>query len=511
RASLQRRGLTVHCVPNVEHARERLKTSGIDAILLDLSLPDSTGINTVNEIRSVAKRIPIVVFTAESDQSLALDAVKHGAQDFIIKGVASDDSLVRCLEYAHERYKIETALWKEQERLKAIIENSQDAFISMDSKWRITDWNYQAERIFGYTKSESLGQSLGLIYPRYLQRRYLRNIEEYFASDSSSITRTSSELLAIHRDGRELHIEFTIFKIRGDSDYTFCAFARDITERKRLSEEMEHVVQERTAKLTQSNEALREFAKVASHDLQEPLRAVQGFANLLAENTKGKLEKDSEEFIEYILDGTQRMQQLIRSVLVHSQINSDSSDQHATNCNLVIEEVMANLKDSIVQTETMLDVDKLPEVAVEYTQLVQLFQNLISNAMKYRGPEAPHIRISAEQSANQWLFSVRDNGLGIDPQYSGKIFDMFARIHGKVKYPGTGMGLAICKRIVTAHGGSIWVESQLGQGSIFMFTLPATTKIRSIRMKEGIDILLVEDNGSPAHLHVKILIKFYIL
>jgi PAS domain S-box-containing protein len=500
RIALQERGAEVHCATALEPALECLLKLKIDVVLLDLALPDSPGIETFYQIRGKAPGIPIIIFTEQDDQNLALEAVKHGAQDYVLKNVVGDDSLFRCLQYAIERSRVELALRKSEERLRVILENSHDAFISMDSKWRITDWNTQAEKTFGWQKEEALGQSIASIIPHHLRKQYLHGLEEYFSKNSEEILKITNESFAVHSDGHEFPAEIGIFRIMEDSDYLFCAFVRDITARKKSNEELERLIEERSEKLMQSNEELRQFAKIASHDLQEPLRAVQGFANLLAESTKGKLEKDPSDFIDYILDGTQRMQDLIRSVLTHSQINSSDFGDYSTNCNSVIEEVLSNLNTSIQETEAYLEVDKLPQVAVERSQVVQLFQNLISNALKYRGSKTPEIYLKAEKSVDKWLFSVRDNSIGIDPKYSEKIFDMFARLHGKTSYPGSGMGLAICKKIVTSHGGDIWVESELGHGSIFLFTLPSVRKLRRKKMKDQIEILLVEDTPSDIRL-----------
>jgi Bacteriophytochrome (light-regulated signal transduction histidine kinase) len=302
-------------------------------------------------------------------------------------------------------------------------------------------------------------------------------VEKRFEKGDNTVLRATYELQAIHKEGKQFPIEFVVFKIKEDLDYLFCAFVRDISEHKRMNEELERIVGERTERLTQSNEELKQFAKIASHDLQEPLRAVQGFANLLKETTEGKLDDEAQEFIAFILDGTQRMQNLIQAVLTHSSIIKTEGTSYETKCNDVIEDVLTNLSALIKETEAGFDIDSLPEVAVERSHLVQLFQNLISNALKYRNKtRPPHIEIKVDSSGDYWLFSVRDNGIGMDPRYTEKVFDMFARLHGKNEYSGTGMGLAICKRIVTSHGGSISVESQPGEGSIFLFTLPAVTK-----------------------------------
>ncbi|HEY9775345.1 MAG TPA: ATP-binding protein [Planktothrix sp.] len=475
RISLQRRGLQVFCATTLQEALTHLKEPKFDVILLDLSLPDSNGIETFYGIRNVAVGVPTVVFTGLDDQEVAIEALKNGAQDYLIKGVAGDDSVVRCLRYAIERNKVEVALRQSEKRLRVILENSYDAFISMDSKWRIKDWNAQAERTFGWTRAQVLGRSLALIVPHHLRKQYSRDVEDYFDKNQDKIWRMTNEIMACHHDGHEFPIEIGIFRIIEDNDYMYCAFVRDISERKHMNELLERRVQERTTELTQSVGELEQFAKIASHDLQEPLRAVQGFANLLSESTSGKLGEDEQEFIAFILDGTERMQSLIQSVLLHSSIKKEEKDV-STACNSVIEEVLANLDASIKDNGATLEIDSLPEVAVERSQLVQLFQNLFSNAIKYRGPQPPRLWVRAERSVNEWLFFVRDNGIGIEPQYAEKIFDMFARLHGKTQYSGTGMGLAICKKIVNSHGGNIWVESEPGQGCIFLFTLPAVVQ-----------------------------------
>ena len=505
RSKLELRGVSVVTATTLADALVVLQEPGIDVILLDLSLPDSSGVDTFYRIRAAAPDIPAVVLTGIDDQGVAMMALKKGAQDYLVKGQASDDSVYRCLGYAIERNNVELALIRSEKRMRIIVENTYDAFISMDSHWRITDWNAQAERTFGWKRNEALGRPLSVIIPQHLRRQYTREVSNLFkTNEEDEFSRMTNELMCLHKDGHEFPIEMGIFRVKVDNGCMYCAFGRDITERRQLNEELERRVQLRTTELTRSNEELRQFAKIASHDLQEPLRAVQGFVNLLVESTKGQLSKDCEEFVEYILDGTQRMQQLIQSVLSHSSITNQEYDPHSapsTDVDGVIEEVLANLHASIKENNATLEVDNLPEVAVDRSQLIQLFQNLISNAIKYRGEVDPQIFITAERTVDEWLFSVRDNGIGIDSKYADRIFDMFARLHGKTKYKGTGMGLAICKKIVALHGGRIWVESELGQGCIFLFTLPAARRPpRRAAMDNNIDILLVEDTPSDVRL-----------
>lgn len=504
-AKMQTYGFDVLQAATVEEALFALATAKVDAILLNLpGVPEGLGVESFYRIKTAAAGIPIVVFTSEQGHEVALRFVKDGAQDCLIKGVAGDDSIARCLQYAVERNQVKMDLRNGEERLKVIVENLYDAFISLDATRLITDWNVQAEKTFGWGKTEALGQHLSFIIPQHLRRQYLRDIEEFFANQDGNLLKVTKDLIANHKNGREFPIELTIFRVKEDDHYIFCAFVRNISAQKRSSHALEKLVQERTRKLMMINEELHQFAKIAAHDLQEPLRTIQGFAKLLDENCRDKLDSDGKEFIEYILDGVKRMQTLIQAVLAHSQIPTDSTPLSITDCNSIFEEAMRNLSASLAETSASVEVGPLPMVAVERNQVVQLFQNLLSNSIKYHSEEPLQISIKAEACAKEWLFSFADNGIGIDPKYSKEIFDMFSRLNGKVKYPGTGVGLAICKKIVTTHGGNIWVDSNLGQGSVFLFTLPAVkenkNKNRNANMKSEIEILLVEDTPSDVRL-----------
>lgn len=288
------RGLKVQTATSLEETYARITAGTFDAIFLDLSLSDSHGIETYNRVRAVAPGVPIIVSTDIDEEELALIAIEGGAQGHVLKSSASCEAIHRRIEFAIEEAKVGQALLKSEKRLRIILENSYDAFIAADENWHITDWNPQAETTFGWTKQEVLGKPLSTIVPKHFRKQYAQTVEKRFDKQSRSVLRANYELQAIDKDGRQFPIEFVIFKIREEVDYLYCAFVRDITDRKRLNEVLEKQVAERTERLTQSNEELKQFAKIASHDLQEPLRAVQGFANLLKENTDGKLDKDSQ-------------------------------------------------------------------------------------------------------------------------------------------------------------------------------------------------------------------------
>jgi signal transduction histidine kinase len=236
---------------------------------------------------------------------------------------------------------------------------------------------------------------------------------------------------------------------------------REIVERKRTEDE-----------LVRSNENLEQFAYVASHDLQEPLRMMASYSELLERRYRGKLDNDADDFINYIVDGAKRMQKLINDLLAYSRVGRTGKAAAEFDCNTVIGRVLVSMRAAIEESGAVVTRDNMPTLIAVEVNFIQLFQNLIGNAIKFHGEEPPRIHIGFEKRMNEWLFSVRDNGIGVDPKYKDKIFLIFQRLHGREKYQGTGVGLSICKKIVEAQGGRIWIESEPGKGSVFYFTVP---------------------------------------
>ena len=224
--------------------------------------------------------------------------------------------------------------------------------------------------------------------------------------------------------------------------------------------------------LTRSNADLQQFAYVASHDLQEPLRMVASYTQLLAKRYKGKLDADADEFITFAVDGATRMQQLIKDLLAYSRVTTQRAPSEPTECAPALVIALNNLHMAIEKEQAVVTYDPLPTIVADDTQLTQLFQNLIGNAIKFRGDQPPRVHLSAIRKDHEWVFAVRDNGIGIDPQYADRVFVIFQRLHTPADYPGTGIGLALCKKIVERHGGRIWVDSYPGQGATFYFTFP---------------------------------------
>lgn len=247
----------------------------------------------------------------------------------------------------------------------------------------------------------------------------------------------------------------------------------DATERKQAEEERERLIED----LARSNRELEQFAYIASHDLQTPLRTVSSFVNLLARRYQGKLGPEADEYISYAVEGADRMRHLINDVLEYSRVGNRGKAIQPADCRAVFDQALANLREEIEESGAKITSDDLPTIPADYSQVVQLFSNLLGNAVKYRKKEdPPRIHISAKQRENDWLFSVRDSGIGFEQQYADRIFQIFQRLHTVGEYSGTGIGLAICKKIVELHGGEIWVESAPGEGTTFFFTFPGKVR-----------------------------------
>ena len=366
-----------------------------------------------------------------------------------------------------DRKRAEEELRKGQSRQRAILDNIPDIAWLKDRESKYIAVNEPFGKACGVSPEELVGKTDLDIWPRDLAERYRADDAEVMQSGR----RKRVEEPLVDSTGKRSWIE-TIKTPIHDHEGTVIGttgIARDITFRKQA----EKALQKAAEDLKRSNQDLEQFASVASHDLQEPLRMVASYLELLARRYKGKLDSDADEFIRYAVDGAVRMKALINDLLEYSRLGTIGMSFEPTDCVVALERAIANLQVAIRESGAAVTHAALPMVTADAPQLIQLFQNLISNAIRFRGAEPPRIHISAERRPHEWVFSVRDNGIGIDPRFHDRIFVIFQRLHGRDEYPGTGIGLAMCRKIVERHGGRIWVEPSPRRGSTFFFTIPA--------------------------------------
>ena len=369
---------------------------------------------------------------------------------------------------AQQRAQDEAEVTRSQ--LASIVESSEDAIVSKSLDGTIRTWNQSATRLFGYAPEEVIGRPVTILIPA-----------DHHDEEPVILARLSRgeriahyETVRLRKDGTLVDVSLSVSPIRDASGRIVggAKILRDISERKRAEQQLA----ERAERLAQSNEELEQFAYVASHDLQEPLRMVSSYTQLLARRYQDKLDDNAREFIQYAVDGATRMRVLINDLLAYSRLDTRSANVVPTSSQASLELSLANLRLAVDESQAAVTHGPLPTVVADPVQLTQLFQNLVGNALKFRGAEPPRVHVSAERSDDDWVFAVRDNGIGIDPSYGERIFVIFQRLHGRTEYPGTGIGLAICKKIVERHGGRIWLDVASGPGATFRFTLPGTRK-----------------------------------
>ncbi|HEX5229541.1 MAG TPA: ATP-binding protein [Bryobacteraceae bacterium] len=472
-------------------ALRHLLDADFAAILLDVKMPDMDGFQTAELIRSRkrSRHTPILFLTGYRSDEHLFRGYDLGAVDFLFKPIVAE--ILRSKVGVFVELSRNTALLRRQAevlgkaelKFRSLLEAAPDAMIISDEDGCISLANSQSEVMFAYPREELVGQNIRMLVPQWSGRA------SSGAANGSTWPVLPVELWARRKSGAEFPVEISLSPLQTEEGLLLTSAIRDVTERRRadaaireLNATLEQRVADRTRELLRSNEALRQsnddlnqFAYAASHDLQEPLRMVALYSQMLQRKYVGKLDSNADQYISYIVGGARRMEMLLKDLLTYSQTgSSDAGPADTVNFIDVIRKVLLNLQASVEQSGAMITWDAIPAVHAHEIRLVQLLQNLVSNAIKYRSDEPPRIHISAEWREPEWVLAVKDNGIGIAPEYAQQIFKIFKRLHGQ-DYPGTGIGLAICQRIVETYGGRIWVESG-GKGSCFYFTLPPASE-----------------------------------
>lgn len=361
-----------------------------------------------------------------------------------------------------ERKRMEHKLEENERNYRELVQNTNSAIIRWRSDGTITFFNEYAQSFLGYSADEVIGKHVNILLPQTESSGGdLSGLVKEIVAHPEQFINTVNENIC--KDGRRVWMIWTNKPVYDENGLLkeILAVGSDITERKHIEEE-----------LRRSNAELEQFAYIASHDLQEPLRAVAGMVQLLQKRYQGQLDARADEYIGHAVEASARMQSLIQDLLEYSRVDRRGHPIEMVNAETCLKVALKNLGAAIQESHAEVVSDSLPTVHADSTQLTQLFQNLVGNSIKFRRDEDPRVSISATRVNNAWQFSIRDNGIGIEPQYYERIFLVFQRPHTRREYQGTGIGLALCKKIVERHGGSIWVESQPGEGSTFYFTLP---------------------------------------
>jgi PAS domain S-box-containing protein len=385
--------------------------------------------------------------------SVKFPILDAGGKTVALCGIATDIT---------EMKRAEREMRDREARLQAVMDTALDGIILMDENRIVRSFNIAATRLFGYAAEEVIGQNINMLMPEPYRSEHDSYVLHYLETGEKKVIGARREVRGRKKDGSEFPFELSVSELDTESGRIFTGMVHDISDRKRAEED-----------LKRSNEELEQFAYVASHDLKEPLRMISSYLQIIEKRYADKLDDEGREFFGFAKDGARRMRNLIEDLLEYARVGTRGRAMEPADSGRVVDDVCADLQISIAECGATITRDPLPIVAADAGQLRKVFQNFLANAIKFRRDDPPKIHVSAHRQNKDWVFSVSDNGIGIPPEHQERIFVIFQRLHTRERYEGTGIGLAVCKKIVERHGGRVWLESTPGVGTTFYFTLHA--------------------------------------
>ncbi|MDH3255579.1 MAG: ATP-binding protein [Acidobacteriota bacterium] len=443
-----------------------LSAGTIDLVITENELAWSDGLTVLSTLRESRPRVPVIFFTRAADTDVAVRAMKAGLADYLVKSSSGFLRLPSSAREAMERADQDQLVARSEPWLQTLLDRANVGVFRSTLDERLIEANPAVLRLLGVS---SIEEALKVDLPTHFMHAGSRPDLMQRLNKTGELQARVVELQKA--DGASVWLNLTeVMLLDVDGDIVVDVLIHDVTHLKQRERELRESLDE----FKRSNEYLTDFASVASHELREPLRTIGKHSALLAKDLSGSLGKSQEKSLDFIVDAVGRMQVLVNDLLQLSRVGSGWKGFQVCDCNTLVDQALRNLQPAIEESAAAVHREGLPTVLADPSELEHVFQNLIGNAIKFRGKEAPRVTIRAVQKSGEWVFTVEDNGIGIDSEDFEKIFQTFARIHPE--RPGTGIGLTLCKRVVERHGGRIWVESESGKGSKFLFTIPVETR-----------------------------------
>jgi PAS domain S-box-containing protein len=455
---------------SLDEVRHSRATESIAVHRYDLAAPDGGYLvrywsTVIEPVLGPEGELLAILLTAQNVTDYVQFREQHQAQGELWTQQMAAEILLRSAEVDEASQEVRLSA----RRIERFLEAAPDAMLGIDGSGMIMVVNQQAERAFGYDREELIGQPVEMLIPGALRSRHVAYRAGYLDDPQTREMATGLEPRARCKDGTLFPVSVSLATVNEDEGQLVIAAVRDITERKRA----DAALVERTRELEISNRDLLQFASVASHDLQEPLRKVSSFCQLLARRYQGQLDEEADEYIGFVVDGAARMQALINDLLALARVGRSGDQMTDVDCGKVMRQVRRDMATVLEDVGAeLVVVGDLPVVRAHQGLITQLVVNLVGNSVKFHGPRPPRVEVSASREEGEWRFAVKDNGIGIESQYASRVFDVFERLHTRSEYPGTGIGLALCRKIVELHRGRIWFESQPGAGTTFYWTIP---------------------------------------